>query len=137
MPAEVTVGARVALNGTDPWEFGTAVGVGPHHGRVIGLVPGHDGEEALVVRMEEPFTWRGHAYEYVRVTARHYGKRNAVRALRASSATPAAFAPATPAGEHVQAGSGEERDFVVGDARLIEDRSPSLVERLLTRLRAS
>jgi len=140
MPTETRMGTRVVLNGTDPWEFGGAVGVGPHHGTVVGIVPADDGgdddADALVVRMDKPFTWQGISYEYVRVTARHYGNKNAVRALRASSATPVAFAPSTSDGKHLQAGE-EKLDFVVGDVRLGEDATPSLGDRLLRRLRAS
>jgi hypothetical protein len=74
------IGRRVLLQISDPWEFGTEVGVHPIPGIVeqvtASQVARRDGvtrSEEVLVRVEKPFAYKQHKCEFFRATPRHEG----------------------------------------------------------------
>lgn len=71
---------RVSFTVSDPWEFGTAVGVGPHFGHILRVrrqvetgTFGIRQADAAVIQVERPFSYLGLKGEFFIVTPRHEG----------------------------------------------------------------
>jgi hypothetical protein len=64
-------GQRVALTVSEPWDFGTEVGVGPHLGTIVAdcLTVG-DKPGEVVVEMDDQLTFRGSSYSLLRAVSR-------------------------------------------------------------------
>jgi hypothetical protein len=65
------VGQQVALTVSEPWSFGTELGVGPHFGEIVAERMSPDVTDAMVVvRMDARLVHQGSDYSLVRATSR-------------------------------------------------------------------
>ena len=64
--------ARLTITITDPWELGEALKWQPLQGELLGLMPSDRGGQALI-KLDEPFEYRGTVCRHVIASPRHVG----------------------------------------------------------------
>lgn len=64
---------EVELEVSDPWEFGTAHGTGPFHGRIIKvfLSEVYSGGKLAVLKLDTSLNYKTIRYEFLLIQARH------------------------------------------------------------------
>jgi hypothetical protein len=64
---------EVAIEVSDPWEFGTAHGTGPFDGHLMKLFSckEYNGDILAVLRLDTPLDFKGMRYEFLLAQARH------------------------------------------------------------------
>jgi hypothetical protein len=92
MSSAVIIGRRASITVSDPWDFGSACGVGPFSGRISDA----DSQRVLII-LDAPIRYLGEIYSSVTCRVRHEGVSIDNLGAGAPVSVNIVFLPAEPA----------------------------------------